>query len=122
MKEPPVWYVPRDDIDYYMQTGKLPKALAAHAAEADLNGVRVPIRQQDGTYKDAQDAVMTREDMADYFTRLRAAQAVASQQEAAAEVMDDDDEVEAAAASVILVVNIFLLENLNPVELRKDQN
>ena len=65
---------------------------------------------------------MTREDMADYFTRLRAAQAVASQQEAAAEVMDDDDEVEAAAASVILVVNIFLLENLNPVELRKDQN
>ena len=46
-------YVPRDDIDYYMQTGQLPKALAANAAYADLQGIRVPKRQDDGTYKDA---------------------------------------------------------------------
>ena len=28
LREPPVMYVPRDDEDYYMQTGKLSKALA----------------------------------------------------------------------------------------------
>ena len=65
---PPVMYVPQDEEDYYMQTGKLPKALAAHAAQADLNGVRVPTRQDDGSYKDAQGA-----DTADYFARLRTA-------------------------------------------------
>ena len=74
-KEPPVWYVPRDDIDYYMQTGTLPKTLAANAAYADLQGVRVPQRQDDGTYKNAQGNPMTREDMADYFARLRNARA-----------------------------------------------
>ena len=53
-KEPPAWYVPRDEIDYYMQTGQLPKALTANAAYADLQGIRVPTRQDDGSYKDAQ--------------------------------------------------------------------
>ena len=53
MHAPPVMYISQDEEDYYMQTGKLPKALAAHAAEADLNRVRVPVRQDDGTYKDA---------------------------------------------------------------------
>ena len=53
LKAPPVMYVPRDDIDYYMQTGQLPKALAANAAYADLQGIRVPTRQDDGSYKDA---------------------------------------------------------------------
>ena len=76
-KEPPVLYVPRDDIDYYMQTGQLPKALAANAAYADLTGIRVPIRQDDGSYKDAAGDVMMRDDMADYFARLRAAHAPA---------------------------------------------
>ena len=71
-------YIPADEEDYFIQTGKLPKALAANAARADLKGVRVPIRQQDGTYKDAQGAVMQRADMADYFARLRAAQAAAN--------------------------------------------
>ena len=66
-------YVPRDDVDYYMQTGTLPKTLAANAAYADLQGIRVPTRQDDGSYKDARGDVMMREDMADYFTRLRAA-------------------------------------------------
>ena len=74
-KEPPAWYVPRDEIDYYMQTGQLPKALAANAANADLTGIRVPKRMDDGTYKDAAGDVMMREDMADYFARLRAAPA-----------------------------------------------
>ena len=45
-KEPPAWYVPHDEIDYYMQTGQLPKALAANAANADLKGIRVPKRQR----------------------------------------------------------------------------
>ena len=40
-------------INTYVQ-GTLPKALAAHMAEADLNGVRVPVRQDNGSYKDAQ--------------------------------------------------------------------
>ena len=40
-------YVPRDEIDYYMQTGQLPKVLAANAAYADLQGVHVPVRQDD---------------------------------------------------------------------------
>ena len=71
----PTWYVPHDDIDYYMQTGQLPKALAANATYADLTGVRVPVRQDDGTYLDAEGDVMTREDMTDYFQRLRAAHA-----------------------------------------------
>ena len=44
---PPVMYVPADEEDYYIRTGKLSKALAAHAADADLNGIRVPIRQDD---------------------------------------------------------------------------
>ena len=70
-------YIPRDDVDYYMQTGQLPKALAANAAYADLNGIRVPTRQDDGSYKDAQGDAMLREDMADYFARLRAAHAPA---------------------------------------------
>ena len=67
--------MPRDDIDYYMQTGQLPKALAANAAYADLQGIRVPKRLDDDTYKDAQGDAMLREDMADYFARLRAAPA-----------------------------------------------
>ena len=71
-------YVPADEEDYYMQTGKLPKALAANAARADLQGICVPIRQDDGSYADAQGNAMTREDMADYFARLRAAQATAA--------------------------------------------
>ena len=58
-----------------MQTGTLPKALAANAANAELNGIRVPTRQDDGSYKDAQGDAMLREDMADYFARLRAARA-----------------------------------------------
>ena len=41
------YYVPQDEEDYFIQTGKLPKALAAHAANADLNGIRVPQRQDD---------------------------------------------------------------------------
>ena len=36
MKEPSTWYVPKDEIDYYMQTGKLPKALAAHMQKQTL--------------------------------------------------------------------------------------
>ena len=40
-------YVPHDEEDYFIRTGKLPKALAATAANADLRGVRVPIRQDD---------------------------------------------------------------------------
>ena len=75
MKEPPAWYVPRDEIDYYMQTGQLPKALAANAANADLTGVRVPKRLDDGSYVDAKGDVMMHDDMADYFQRLRAAPA-----------------------------------------------
>ena len=43
MKEPPAWYVTQDEEDYYMHTGKLSKALAANAANADLNGIRVPV-------------------------------------------------------------------------------
>ena len=76
MKEPPAWYVPRDEIDYYIQTGNLPKALAANAANADLKGICVPVRQDDGIYLDAQGDVMTHDDMADYFARLRAAPAI----------------------------------------------
>ena len=76
MKAPPVMYVPRDEIDYFIQTGQLPKALAANAANANLKGIRVPKRQDDGTYLDAQGDIMTREDMADYFARLRAAPAL----------------------------------------------
>ena len=68
-------YVPADEEDYYIRTGKLPKALAAHAAQADLNGVHVPQRQDDGTYKDATGDDMMHDDMRDYFTRLRAAPA-----------------------------------------------
>ena len=75
MKEPPAWYVPRDEIDYYMQTGQLPKALAANAAYADLQGIRVPHRNDDGSFIDAQGDIMTHDDMADYFARLRAARA-----------------------------------------------
>ena len=36
---PPVMYVPQDEEDYYMQTGQLPKALAATSAQADLTGI-----------------------------------------------------------------------------------
>ena len=75
LNAPPAWYVPRDEADYYMQTGKLPKALAANAAYADLTGIRVPHRQEDGTFIDAEGDVMSHDDMADYFTRLRAARA-----------------------------------------------
>ena len=75
LKAPPVMYVPQDEIDYYMQTGQLPKALAANVANADLQGIRVPIRQDDGSFKDLQGDVMGREDMAGYFARLRAAPA-----------------------------------------------
>ena len=72
--------------------GQLPKALAANAAYADLQGIRVPTRQDDGSYKEAKGDVMTHDDMADYFARLRAAQAAA-----AAEAMEDDDDYEALA-------------------------
>ena len=64
------YYVPHDEEDYYMQTGKLPKALTANAANADLNGVHVPVRQDDGTYLDAEGDLMTRADMADYLQDL----------------------------------------------------
>ena len=67
--------MPADEEDYYIHTGKLLKALAATAAYADLTGIHVPIRQDDGSYKDAAGDVMMREDMADYFARLRAAHA-----------------------------------------------
>ena len=36
LERPPVMYVPQDEEDYYMRTGKLPKALAASSANADL--------------------------------------------------------------------------------------
>ena len=62
MKEPSTWHVPRDDIDYYMQTGKLPKALAAHAADADLKGISVPKRQDDGSFVDAQGNALMHDD------------------------------------------------------------
>ena len=75
LKEPPAWYLPRDEADYYMQTGQLPKALAANAAYADLQGVRVPHRLDNGTYVDEEGDVMSHDDMADYFARLRAARA-----------------------------------------------
>ena len=71
------YYVPRDEIDYYMQTGKLPKALAANAAYADLSGISVPKRMNDGTFQDAQGDAMMHDDMRDYFARLRAAHAPA---------------------------------------------
>ena len=51
---PPVMYIPADEEDYYMRTGTLPKTLAANAAHADLTGICVPIRQDDGSYKDLQ--------------------------------------------------------------------
>ena len=72
MKEPPAWYVPKDEEDYYMQTGQLPKTLAA---EADLSGVVVPKRLDDGTFVDAQGNVLMHDDMNEYFARLRAAPA-----------------------------------------------
>ena len=86
---PPVMYVPADEEDYYMRTGNLPKALAATAANADLAGIRVPHRQEDGRYLDDEGDEMTREDMADYFARLRAAQAAEA---AAAQAAADGDE------------------------------
>ena len=70
-------------------------------AEADLRGVRVPIRQDDGTYKDAEGRVMQRADMADYFDRLRRANAAAAAlAEARQETADAMDEEEAAPAAV----------------------
>ena len=81
-------YIPADEEDYFIQTGKLSKTLAANVAQADLTGIRVPYRQDDGTYADAEGDKMMREDMADYFTRLRAAQE-------AAEAMDDEEEAAA---------------------------
>ena len=103
-REPPVMYVPRDEVDYYMQTGNLPKALAANAARADLAGIRVPIRQDDGSFLDDAGNVMMCEDMTDYFARLRAAPPEV--QQAAAEAMEEDDDYdyaaeEGAAASVL---------------------
>ena len=68
--KPPVMYVPADEEDYYMRTGTLPKALAANAAHADLSGIRVPHRLDDGSYADAQGDVMTHDDMADYLLDL----------------------------------------------------
>ena len=53
LEAPPVMYVPADEEDYYMLTEKLPKALAAHSAEAYLKGVRVPVRQDGDTFLDA---------------------------------------------------------------------
>ena len=35
----PVMHVFQDEEDYFMQTGTLPKTLAAHMAQADLAGV-----------------------------------------------------------------------------------
>ena len=75
MREPSTWYVPKDEIDYYMQTGQLFKALAANTANADLQGIRVPKRQDDGTFLDAQGDEMMHDDFKDYFARLRAARA-----------------------------------------------
>ena len=46
MDRPDVMYVPADEEDYFIRTGTLPKALAAHMAEADLTGIHVPHRQQ----------------------------------------------------------------------------
>ena len=51
IKRSSVMYIPQDEEDYYMHTGKLPKALAAASANVDLNGVRVPQRRNDDTYK-----------------------------------------------------------------------
>ena len=67
---PPVMYIPQDEEDYYIRTGKLPKALAANSAQADLTGIRVPQRRDDDTYVDAEGNAMTCDDMADYFARL----------------------------------------------------
>ena len=39
LQAPPVMYVPQDEENYFIRTGKLPKALAANMANADLNGV-----------------------------------------------------------------------------------
>ena len=61
------------------------------------------------------------EDMADYFARLRTANAVANIPEPPPlpdELMEDDDDVE--AATVILLDIILFLKNLNLAELRKE--
>ena len=118
-------YVPADNIDYYMQTGKLPKALAAHAADADLNGICVPQRQDDGSYKDAQGAVMQRADMADYFQRLRAAQAAANipaPPPLLDEVMQDDYDYaaeEGAAATVLPQGRRLVVKKSQPGGIKK---
>ena len=119
-------YVPADDIDYYMKTGKLPKALAANAADADLNGICVPQRQDDGSYKDAQGAVMTRADMADYFQRLRAAQAAANIPAPPLSLMRLCKMMMIMQLKKVLLLLFFLLvvvllsKNLNLVELRQE--
>ena len=71
MHAPPVMYISQDEEDYYIRTGKLPKALAANSVQADLTGIHVPQRKDDdGSFVDAQGDAMLREDMADYFARL----------------------------------------------------
>ena len=47
LNAPPVMYVTQDEEDYFIHTGKLSKALAANAIRVDLNGICVPIRQDD---------------------------------------------------------------------------
>ena len=45
-----IMYAPQDEEGYYIHTGTLLKALAANAAQADLTGISVPHRQDDGTF------------------------------------------------------------------------
>ena len=127
LREPPAWYASQDEEDYFIQTGTLPKALAATSANVDLNGVRVPVRQDDGSYKDAEGRVMQREDMADYFDRLRRANAAAAATEAMEEEDDDDDEYdydgEEGAAASVLGPNRLVVKNLSLLgKLRKELN
>ena len=113
-------YIPADEEDYFMQTGTLPKALAANAAYADLAGIRVPIRQDDDSYKDAAGNPMTRADMADYFARLRAAPPEV--QQAAAEAMEDDDDYDyeaEGAAAILLQGHRLVIKKSQPTGIKK---
>ena len=74
LQAPPIMYIPADEENYYIQLGNYLR-LCCQFCTADLTGIRVPTRQDDGSYKDAAGDVMLREDMADYFARLRAAHA-----------------------------------------------
>ena len=77
LQAPPIMYIPADEENYYIQLGNYLR-LCCQFCTADLTGIRVPTRQDDGSYKDAAGDAMMREDMADYFARLRAAHAPAA--------------------------------------------